>query len=56
MAKYQAATKNTFNNFEHCGGHSPSPFGEVNSHGLHAIRSHLFIIILHNTCMQKTII
>ena len=37
-------------------GYSPSPFREVNSHGLHAIRSHPFIIILHNTCMQKTTI
>lgn len=56
MAIYQSAMKNTFNSFDHYVGHSPSPFGEVNSHGLHASRSHPFIIILHNTCMQKATI
>lgn len=53
MATYQACTKNTSNSFEHCVGHNLTRFGEVNIHGLHAIRSHPFIIILHNTCMQK---
>lgn len=56
MVIYQAATKNILNSFEHCVGHSSSPFGEVNSHGLHAIRRYLFIIMLHYSCMQKTII
>lgn len=56
MALYQADPKSTRNGFKHYAGYSPSPFGEVNSHGLHAIRSLPFIIMLYNTYMQKATI
>lgn len=53
MAVYHPPTNNTFNGFEYCAGHRPSPSGDVNSHGLHATRSHPFIIILQNPACKR---